>query len=170
MPDRTWVLPGLSGINPGFPGLSPTSRHVRNALLARSPLYSEAEASFRARLACFIHAASVRAEPGSNSSIDFWCRPPESGVTSKKADPVLRRPYGYRPTKRSSTPPTHTTLKAQELERGMTRQRRPPVAKPAGRYRGCGSLPSTEADSERSQGPAGAGGLDRDKVASRSTH
>ena len=42
---------GSSGITPGFPELSLTLGHVRNALLALSPLYSSAEADFRVRLA-----------------------------------------------------------------------------------------------------------------------
>ena len=65
---------GSSGITSGFPELSPILGHVRNALLARSPLYLRAEAHFRVRLACFSHAASVRAEPGSNSSIEIRSR------------------------------------------------------------------------------------------------
>ena len=39
-------------------------------LLTRSPLYSYPEGHFRARLACLIHTANVRSEPGSNPSID----------------------------------------------------------------------------------------------------
>ena len=71
---------GSSGINSPFGELSPTLGHVRNALLARSPLYRRAEARFRVRLACFSHAASVQSEPGSNSSIDLslLCLPDES--------------------------------------------------------------------------------------------
>ena len=40
-------------------------------LLTRAPLYSEAEAPFRVRLACLRHAASVDSEPGSNSRLEF---------------------------------------------------------------------------------------------------
>ncbi len=38
-------------------------------LLTRAPLYSLSEESFLVRLACVKHAASVRSEPGSNSSV-----------------------------------------------------------------------------------------------------
>lgn len=40
MPAKTCVSTGSSGITWGFPQLSPTSGYVRNALLARPPLYS----------------------------------------------------------------------------------------------------------------------------------
>jgi hypothetical protein len=55
------------GISPAFAGLSPTRRYVIHLVLTSSPLYSPPEGNFRARLACLIHAASVRSEPGSNS-------------------------------------------------------------------------------------------------------
>ena len=38
-------------------------------LLTRAPLYSFSEENFPVRLACVKHAASVRSEPGSNSSV-----------------------------------------------------------------------------------------------------
>ena len=57
-----------SGINPGFPGLSPTLGQVTHVLLTRSPLETSKQAKkFLVRLACLIHAASVRSEPESNS-------------------------------------------------------------------------------------------------------
>ncbi len=71
MPASPYGVAGSSGIIPSFPGLSLTLGHVRNAFLALSPLYSRSKLHFRVRLACFSHAASVRAEPGSNSSIDI---------------------------------------------------------------------------------------------------
>ena len=45
-------------------------------LLTRLPLYSSPEGDFLVRLACLIHAASVRSEPGSNSplSVDLGLR------------------------------------------------------------------------------------------------
>ena len=55
------------GISPPLGGLSPTWGQVTHVLLTRSPLYSGPKGPFRARLACVRHAASVRAEPGSNS-------------------------------------------------------------------------------------------------------
>jgi hypothetical protein len=39
-------------------------------LLTRAPLYSPPEGSFRVRLACLRHAASVDSEPGSNSRLN----------------------------------------------------------------------------------------------------
>ncbi len=59
----------VCGISPGFPRLSPTPRQVTHVFLTRSPLYSQAEARFLARLACVRHAASVHSEPGSNSPV-----------------------------------------------------------------------------------------------------
>src|ERR1700710_2411924 len=54
----------ISGISPGFPGLSQSSGQVAHVLLTRSPLTRRF-----ARLACVKHAASVRPEPGSNSPL-----------------------------------------------------------------------------------------------------
>ena len=51
--------------------LSPTRRQVSYALLTRSPLYSRYCYLFRVRLACLIHAANVRSEPGSNSPLCY---------------------------------------------------------------------------------------------------
>ena len=69
------------GISTSFPVLFPTRRQITHALLTRSPLYSRAEAHFRARLACVRHAASVDSEPGSNSPV-------------KLATPPHRQPEG----------------------------------------------------------------------------
>ena len=57
-----------SGITQSFPWLSPASRHV---VTYYSPFRRSTHGllHFRARLACFSHAASVQSEPGSNSSI-----------------------------------------------------------------------------------------------------
>lgn len=56
------------GINPSFPGLSHTSRHVTHVLRTRSPLNNLILLpDYSVRLACLIHAASVRSEPESNS-------------------------------------------------------------------------------------------------------
>jgi hypothetical protein len=57
------------GISTRFRVLSPTSGHITHLLLTSSPLYSGCCHPFLARLACLIHAASVRSEPGSNSPI-----------------------------------------------------------------------------------------------------
>src|SRR5436190_727327 len=56
-----------SGLSLGFPRLSPSRRQLDYALLARPPRYSPC--GFRVRLACLIHAANVRSEPGSNPSL-----------------------------------------------------------------------------------------------------
>ena len=60
----------LSGISSSFPKLSRTRRQITHALLTRAPLECSRR-SLSARLACLRHAASVRSEPGSNSS----CKP-----------------------------------------------------------------------------------------------
>jgi hypothetical protein len=52
------------GIKPSFPGLFPTSRHIAYVLRTRPPL---TVLLLPVRLACLIHAASVRSEPESNS-------------------------------------------------------------------------------------------------------
>ena len=64
------------GISTSLEVLSPTQGQVPHALLTRSPLYSDPEGSFLVRLACLIHAANVRSEPGSNSPlwIVYPCR------------------------------------------------------------------------------------------------
>ncbi len=59
------------GISPSFPRLFPSRGQVIYALLTLSPLYSAPEGTFLVRLACLIHAANVRSEPGSNPSIEF---------------------------------------------------------------------------------------------------
>lgn len=55
-----------SGLSFGFPKLSPSRRQLDYVLLARPPRYSPC--GFHVRLACLIHAANVRSEPGSNPS------------------------------------------------------------------------------------------------------
>ena len=67
--EAIFTLAGPWGINPSFPGLSPTSGHVTHVLLTRAPLGNLQSKLqwFLVRLACLIHAASVRSEPESNS-------------------------------------------------------------------------------------------------------
>ena len=57
------------GINPGFPGLFPSSGQVSHVLRTRSPLSHWDRSPGIVRLACIKHAASVRPEPGSNSPL-----------------------------------------------------------------------------------------------------
>ncbi len=63
------------GISNGFPLLSPSAGQVAHALLTRPPLRCRSlhpktsGIGFSVRLACVKHAASVRPEPGSNSSV-----------------------------------------------------------------------------------------------------
>ena len=59
------------GISTPFEALSPSRGQVVYALLTRPPLYSASEETFLVRLACLIHAANVRSEPGSNPSLGF---------------------------------------------------------------------------------------------------
>ena len=71
--DPAHLLPGTcapsrpSGLSLGFPRLSPSRRQLGYVLLARPPRYSPC--GFHVRLACLIHAANVRSEPGSNPSL-----------------------------------------------------------------------------------------------------
>src|SRR5262245_8212434 len=58
-----------SGLSFGFPKLFPSRRQLDYVLLARPPLYSSCD--FHVRLACLIHAANVRSEPGSNPSLEM---------------------------------------------------------------------------------------------------
>ena len=69
-PFTSEVMPlrGPSGITHRFQWLFRSEGYVGYVLLTLSPLYSSED--FLARLACLIHAASVRSEPGSNPSIE----------------------------------------------------------------------------------------------------
>ena len=64
-----------SGITPPFGGLSLCPGYVAHVFLTRSPLYYPGKPGVRVRLACLSHAASVRSEPGSNSSVDYRLNP-----------------------------------------------------------------------------------------------
>ncbi len=60
------------GINPPFGGLFPTSGQVAHVLLTLAPLSTPVLLQkYSVRLACLIHAASVRSEPESNSPSKF---------------------------------------------------------------------------------------------------
>ena len=63
------TFPGPSGIIHRFQWLFRSEGYVGYVLLTLSPLYLSEDV--RARLACLIHAASVRSEPGSNPSVEF---------------------------------------------------------------------------------------------------
>jgi hypothetical protein len=83
----------ISGIRPGFPGLSRSWRQVAHVLLTRSPLVYPRR-GLTARLACVKHAASVRPEPGSNSPLKTLCKPhPKQGTVNKqqKNDPMNQK-------------------------------------------------------------------------------
>ena len=56
-----------SGFSSRFQLLFPVQRQVAHALLTLSPLIHRSKLRLFVRLACLIHAASVRSEPGSNS-------------------------------------------------------------------------------------------------------
>ena len=63
-----FTLPSPSRIIPSFPGLSASHGQVAHVLLTRAPLVTFKQAyQSPVRLACLIHAASVRSEPESNS-------------------------------------------------------------------------------------------------------
>ena len=81
--------PGVCGISPGFPRLSPSRGQVIHVLLTRSPLYSRPEGRFRVRLACVRRAASVDSEPGSNSRLIAFRarRPPRAPSPAARGPP-----------------------------------------------------------------------------------
>ena len=96
-----------SSITPGFPGLSSCSGYVTHVFLALSPLYRPSASlerstkSFRVRLACLSHAASVRSEPGSNPLVDY--RPsPERNTDLRSSNPR----GGHRPGRPDLVCPT----------------------------------------------------------------
>ena len=68
------------GITPPFGGLSRTSGQITHVFLTSSPLsHTNFTRRIRqydpVRLACLIHAASVRSEPGSNSPLEKFTSP-----------------------------------------------------------------------------------------------
>ena len=87
-----------SGLSLGFPRLSPSRRQLDYVLLARPPLYSPC--GFRVRLACLIHAANVRSEPGSNPSLEKF-------IQLLVASPA--------PTNRSLGPPTRAASPSHQI-------------------------------------------------------
>ena len=80
---REMSLAGPFGIIHRFQRLSRSEGYVGYVLLTLSPLYSPE--GFRARLACLIHTANVRSEPGSNPSIEVFV------LVSLSTEPALRR-------------------------------------------------------------------------------
>ena len=73
LPARPCDPTAPSGISLGFPRLSLSLGQLDYVLLARPPLYSPC--GFHVRLACLIHAANVRSEPGSNPSLGSLFNP-----------------------------------------------------------------------------------------------
>ena len=61
----------VQGIRPDFSGLSPSPGQVAYVLLSRLPL-ARGRSPSPVRLACIRRTASVRPEPGSNSTDLFW--------------------------------------------------------------------------------------------------
>ena len=92
-----------SGITQSFPWLSPTSRYVGTHY---SPFRRSTRGllHFRARLACFSHAASVQSEPGSNSSIDCLLPRPKTRERSKKRGALATAHAAGSERERSVTP------------------------------------------------------------------
>src|SRR4051794_31135887 len=76
----------ISGIRPGFPGLSQSQGQVAHVLLTRSPL-EHPRRGLSARLACVKHAASVRPEPGSNSPTRHNRQPTTTPPTTPQHKP-----------------------------------------------------------------------------------
>ena len=79
------------GITHRFQRLFQSEGYVGYVLLTLSPLYLSEDV--RARLACLIHTASVRSEPGSNPSVELiWlCFFVESSLTSQPFPVCARR-------------------------------------------------------------------------------
>ena len=71
----------LSGISLAFAKLFRTERQITYALLTLLPLSA---LQLIVRLACLIHAASVRSEPGSNSPIEYLIRFKYSAIRVEK--------------------------------------------------------------------------------------
>ena len=107
--DRTWTPPRVRGpegsppftaapcdaavvrgITGRFQPLSPAQGQVVHALLTRLPLGLRPEGRSVVRLACLIHAASVRSEPGSNPSIDLLLSDYVFGKNEPKTNSFLR--------------------------------------------------------------------------------
>jgi hypothetical protein len=103
---RTCAPGRPSGLSLGFPRLSPSRRQLDYVLLARPPRYSPC--GFRVRLACLIHAANVRSEPGSNPSLGRSC----SGVApiGPKTVGWLRCHRRFRASTTLSTIRSHASL------------------------------------------------------------
>ena len=64
---RNSFTPQHIGYQPPFPEVIPNRKVDSYVFLTRSPLFQIPKGSFRVRLACVMHAASVPSEPGSNS-------------------------------------------------------------------------------------------------------
>ena len=87
----------LCGISSCFQLLSPCLGQIAHALLTRPPLeHQDRSPNVPARLACVRHAASVRPEPGSNSSVQSSPLPRANGIPafrSSESDCSFILPY-----------------------------------------------------------------------------
>ena len=113
------------GINPSFDRLSRCPRHVTCFVLSLTPLvltrsYDQVRL---VRLACLNHAASVRSEPGSNSSLGKLCHKTRLIATGESVTCVFQ----------------HTTWPSRPLPAGTTS---PPVARGARRRPRLGHTPA----------------------------
>ena len=96
----------VSGISTPFGELCRTGGQVVYVLLTLSPLYSGSEDPFLVRLACLIHAASVRSEPVSYPSYKAISHQLSAvgrllvAINSAKSDDTNRRPSQLRPVRR----------------------------------------------------------------------
>ena len=104
-----------SGLSSGFPELSPSDRQLGYVLLARPPRYSPE--GFHVRLACLIHAANVRSEPGSNPSLDVLSE--RQGSLGLSLTRTNRQPEGHRPA-RAACPTCRAFARSIEPQKAHT--------------------------------------------------
>ena len=120
---RTCVPRRPSGLSFGFPKLSPSRRQLDYVLLARPPRYSPC--GFRVRLACLIHAANVRSEPGSNPSLEVFIHSvasPDHPDQRQGVRRLLARPRRSRTT--ASKPRSHAFFRGHpECQRSLATPR-----------------------------------------------
>ena len=145
---RTSVPEMSPGINRSFPRLSRSPRQVTYVLLPLTPLEYPLR-GLSARLACLIHAANVRSEPGSNPSIGCFSSvaiatgcPATTPQRTGNPQPGSsgRRPEGPRPN------PTAVREQAVNAESG----RFSPSPRKARDKSGCGRSPPGLAKAEAS--------------------
>jgi hypothetical protein len=143
----------ISGIRPGFPGLSQSRGQVAHVLLTRSPL-EYPRRGLSARLACVKHAASVRPEPGSNSPLRSTNDPPESRPPNHwKTIPTKHQPQQGADALASKDPKPHTLHKEGHMATGRSNLTAGPIKALAFSTLLSSQETDTHRDPTRSRGP-----------------